>query len=105
MPNEVIERQAKMLAADNRRAEPGIVRVYWFPDEVEVRLVELLPTVPPSGDRVVPFHFRPRSTDDLPAPSGIALIRPEEFGMLPLPSGWGRWEDAIEIESDGEGED
>lgn len=96
--NKTVEQQARSLAADNRQAEPAIVRIYWFPDEQEVRLVGLNPEMPASSDRSLhPFYFRPSPADALPLPSRIALIRPEEFGKLVLPDGWGTWGDAVEI--------
>lgn len=104
MSREAVEQQARLLARENREAEPGITKVYWFPHEIEVRLVEVLPAIPPSGTRIVPFHFRPRPQDNIPAPSGIALVRPDEVGKLLLPQGWGRWEDAVELPENGEDE-
>ena len=99
MSREIVERQAKLLATDNRKADPGIVKVYWFPDDEEVRLVELLASIPRSGEGSVrPFHFRPHAAESLPAPSATALIRPDEFGKLELPSDWGTWDDAILLE-------
>jgi hypothetical protein len=94
-----IREQAVRLARENKRAEPGIVRVYWFPDENEVRLLELEAGIPPSaGDTVEPFHFAPSPRDNLRAPSGIALIRPDEFRKLELPEDWGDWDRAEELE-------
>lgn len=94
-----VERQAKILARENQQAEPDICKIYWFPDEDEVRLVEVHPQVPQSGDgQVHPYFFRPSPADDLPAPSGIALINPAEFGQAQLPPQWGSWDDAIELE-------
>ena len=99
MPQMEIERQAKFLAKQNRVAEPEISKIYWFPDEMEVRLVELLATIPASGDGMVhPYFFRPAPDDNLPAPSGIALIRPDEVDHLQLPPNWGDWNSAVEIE-------
>lgn len=99
MQNPTIEIQAKLLAADNRDAEPDIQRIYWFPDATEVRLIALTPTIPQSSDGIVhPFYFRPSVEDNLPAPSAIALIRPEEFGVLRLPPRWGDWKSAVEME-------
>ena len=90
-----IERQARLLAVDNRRAEPDVARVLWFPNDQEVRLVELTDQVPQSMDgEVHPFYFRASVQDDLPAPSAIAMIRLNEFGRLRLPVGWGDWNDA-----------
>src|SRR6266508_2541493 len=94
----IIEQQARLLAVDNRQAEPDIARVFWFPDIQEVRLVELTDQVPESLDREVhPFYFRASPDDNLPAPSGIAMIRANEFGKLRLPAGWGDWNDAVEL--------
>lgn len=100
MSREQVERQAKLLAKENRQAEPEISKVFWFPDDNEVRLVELHPTIPPSGDgQVHPYFFRPSPADELPAPSGVALIKPEEFGQLKLPASWGDWTIAVELEN------
>src|SRR4051812_48407856 len=99
MTKHDVERQARLLAAENRKAEPGIEKVYWFPDEHEVRLVELMRAIPESDDdQVHPYHFRPSPANDLPAPSGIALIRPDEFGKLRLPERWGGWNEAVLLE-------
>jgi hypothetical protein len=97
MSRQEIKVQAKFLAKENRLAEPEIEKVFWFPDDQEVRLVELISTVPMSGDAVEPFYFRPMPQDNLPAPSGIALIRPEEFRKLRLPPAWGSWDEAEEL--------
>ncbi|MDB5289176.1 MAG: hypothetical protein JWL69_417 [Phycisphaerales bacterium] len=101
MPREEIERQAKLLAKENRKGEPDITSVYWFPDENEVRLVEVLPSVPASHDRRVhPYFFRPAPQDGLPAPSGVALIGADDFGKLQLPPNWGDWNSAVELEDE-----
>lgn len=101
MPRDEVESQAKLLAKENRQSEPEIGKVYWFPDENEVRLVELHPTIPASGDgQVHPFFFQPSPSDNLPAPSGIALVRPDEFGNLQLPPDWGDWDSAVELEDE-----
>src|SRR5438067_1712192 len=93
--NPTIERQARLLAGDNRRAEPQITRIFWFPDEKEVRLIELIDQVPATADgEVRPFYFRASPQDNLPAPSAIAMIRGDEYGRLKLPRGWGEWADA-----------
>ena len=46
---------------------------------------------------VLPFYFRPAPQQDLPLPSGVAMIRAAEFGKLKLPPGWGEWADAVEM--------
>ncbi len=86
---EDIKKQARSLAEENRKADPAIEKVYWFPDGGEVRLVELSEEVPESEDGVLhPFYFQCSPQDNLPAPSGIAIIRPEEFRKLEMPDGW-----------------
>jgi hypothetical protein len=96
---EVIEQQARYLAAENRESDPDITDVYWFPDEDEVRLIEVNETVPKSSEEegVQPFYFRPTPASKLPAPSGIALVRSDEVGRLRLPTKWGDWKSAIRI--------
>jgi hypothetical protein len=97
---EEIEQQALFLAQDNRQADPDIIEVLWFPHDSEVRLVELHLTVPSAEDRTVirPYYFRASPEDHLPAPSGIAMIRPEDKGKLELPADWEvTWDDARKI--------
>jgi hypothetical protein len=101
MPSQIIERQAKLLANENRLAEPSITTIYWFPNDHEVRLVEVLSTVPANGDRQLqPFFFRPSPVDNLPAPSGVAFVRPDEVNRARLPDTWGDWADAVELETE-----
>jgi hypothetical protein len=100
MPIEEIKKQAEMLASENRQAEPQITKVYWFPDANEVRLIEVLPTIPIGDGRVHPFFFRSSPLDNLPAPSGVALVRPEDVDHAELPEDWGNWEDAVELGSE-----
>lgn len=93
-----IEAQARFLAADNRKNDPDVKRVFWFPNEREVRLVELTDVIPTNLDgELHAFWFRASPKDNLPAPSRIALIQPREFGKLRLPSDWGDWQVAKEI--------
>ena len=98
-----IKKQAELLARDNQDAEPSIQAVYWFPDEEEVRLVELTPVVPLNeDDRLHPTYFPPSPEDDLPAPTRMTMIRPEEWRNLRLPSGWS-YDHAILIANGGKG--
>ena len=94
-----IEQQARLLAHHHRQKDPEIVKVLWFPDESEVRLVELDRIIPSlEDDKIIqPFYFRPAPRDQMPAPTAIALIRPEKEGQLELPAGWGTWDDAREL--------
>jgi len=97
-PQDRIREQAEFLAAENRQADPTIEAVYWFPHSVEVRLVEITPEVPRDPDSEAhPFYFPASPRDRLPAPSGIALIRPDEVRQVRLPEGWGDWNDAVEL--------
>lgn len=94
-----IKKQAVLLARENKKAEPGIESIYWIPSTTEVRLIEVeSDTAKCLSGAVEPFYFEPSPTDGLPAPSGVALIRPEEFGKLELPADWGSWEDAEQLE-------
>lgn len=102
MSHEVVERQARLLATKNREAEPEITEIYWFPDDAEVRLVEVLANMPPSGEEIAPFYFRADPSKDLPVPSGIALVRPDEIRAKPLPKAWGAWDRAKRINEAGE---
>lgn len=97
-PQDGIRDQAELLAAENRKADPMIEGVFWFPDPIEVRLVETTPEVPRSPDKEVhPFYFPATPHDQLPAPSAVALIRPDEVRHVRLPEGWGAWNDAVEL--------
>lgn len=99
-PTDEIKKQALRLARDNKRAEPGIQSIYWVPDTREVRLIEVDPDVAKSlSGAIEPFYFSPSPADGLPSPSGIALIRPDEFHFLRMPDGWGDWDkvQALEI--------
>jgi hypothetical protein len=93
-----IQEQARLLADDNRKAEPAITTVFWFPDPDEVRLVEVHSGIAATPEGPLhPFFFRESPDDNLPAPSGIVLVRPEEVRQRELPEEWGSWEDGIEL--------
>ncbi len=48
--NSAVQEQARLLAADNRNAQPDIGRIFWFPDEEEVRLIEVTEQIPVSSE-------------------------------------------------------
>lgn len=99
MDTTAIKTQASELARANKQAEPAIEKVYWFPNDKEIRLVELeQTTVPALSGRVEPFFFGPSPQDGLTVPSGIAIIQTQEFKKLELPQEWGTWNDAVELE-------
>jgi hypothetical protein len=91
--HEDIEAAARRLADFNREAEPGLQAIYLFPAEDEIRLIEVDPTTLPS-DSIEPYYFGADPANRLFFPSAIALIRPEEVGVLALPEGWGTWSEA-----------
>lgn len=93
--NATIRDQALLLAEEARRSDPSIIKFYWFPAQNEVRLVEVATDMQPSPDQEVqPFYFPASPQHNLPALSGVALIRDGEDGKLKLPEGWGTWADA-----------
>ena len=95
--NPVVEQEAKLLAMESK-VDSDIVKVYWFPDDHEVRLLQLTEQVPAyPEEELYPFYFRASPKDNLPLPSAVILIRPDEFGKFKLPSKWGDWADAIEL--------
>lgn len=97
-----IRHQAIRLAGETLRADPAIRKIYWFPDENEVRLIELEENCPSSqSGEVEPFYFEASPEDGLIFPSGVAMIRPEEYGRLNPPEGWGNWDDAQELAVEG----
>ncbi len=96
MDKKKMRQLAERLATANAESEPTLRKVLWFPHEVELRLVEVMDDVIAS-DSVIAFHFGPDAPGGIPVPSAIALIRPQEFRAIPLPEGWGNWDDAEEI--------
>ena len=97
--NATIQKQAIVLAEEARRTDPNIIKFFRFPDENEVRLVEVATDMQPSSPdgEVQPSYFPPASKHNMPALSGVALIRDGEQGVLRLPAGWGGWDVAVEL--------
>jgi hypothetical protein len=92
-----IREEALKLALDAREGDPDVVKIYWFPHDREVHLILVHQnTVVNPTNRVEPFYFD--ATARVPVPSGLAIIRPNEFGKLRMPKGWGDWKDALELE-------
>jgi len=94
-----IEAVARKLARYNQEADLGITASYLFPSKTEIRLIHLDENSPQTteGEPIAPFYFGPDRIGGITYPSAIALIRPEEKGQLPLPTGWGTWDDAALI--------
>jgi len=85
----------KKLIEYHTEAEPSIVRVYRFPSEQEIRLVEVdEETWLTEGNRMEAWYFGPDPNGEIHYPAGVALIRPEEESHLLPPEGWGDWNQA-----------
>lgn len=98
MSIKLIEAQARKLAQHNKKVEPGIEKIYWFPSRKEIRLVELEENmIPALSGRLEPCYFRASPQDGFTFPFVLAIIRTKEFGELKLPRGWGKWDDAVEL--------
>ncbi len=93
---ESIEEAAQKLADYNMEAAPETEAIYYFPHPDEIRLIETDPTTL-SDTEIVPYYFGASPQSGIPFRSSIALIRPEEAFRLPLPLGWGAWEDAVKL--------
>jgi hypothetical protein len=89
---ESIYETAKRLAKANAEAEPNIKEIYLFPNDKEIRLIEIDTTTVPSP-QIEPFYIGSTPASGIAFPSAIALIRPEEKDLDP-PDDWGAWEDA-----------
>ena len=98
-----IKKQALLLAKEARIADSSIVRFFWFPNGEQVRLVEISSDMlPASGDEVEPVFFRPAPEHGMPALSGVAMIREDEYLSIKLPTEWGTWDEAVELTRDAE---
>jgi hypothetical protein len=86
---------AKHLAEAHKQADPEIEQIWMIedPSGSEVRLLEVSGSVGNTG-AVLPFRFTARPDLDVPYPSVIVLVSPEEKAQidrseLDLPSTWG----------------
>lgn len=87
MSGHTIEEAAKKLAQANAESEASISRIYWFPDERQIRLVEVdRESIKTEDNAVHPFYFSP--VEGIPFPSGVALIHPDEERVKALPDEW-----------------
>jgi len=90
-----IEDEAKSLAASNAEASPEITEIWWFPDNEEIRLIEVDSTLPGS-DEISPYCFPPDPIGGVHYRIAIALVKPEEKA-LPVPEGWVGWDEAQRV--------
>lgn len=90
-----VEEVARDLAAAHRRADPEIQQIFMVadPEMAEVRLLEVSGAVGNTGS-IMPFRFTARPDLDVPFPSVVILMSPEEKELLDrqelhLPDTWG----------------
>lgn len=95
---------AERLAQWNADSEESVVRIWWFPSEEEIRLIEVDDSTLAAPDkRAQPYYF-PARLPEVPYPCGIALVRPEEEQNIALPAAWNAsWNDAVLIFERGNG--
>ncbi len=90
--NDPIADVARKLAEAHRKADPETSAVYLSRDPKEIRLVEVSNEVLTTWE-VLPIGFDADPDEDIPYPSKIVLLSPEEWdelkrGNLPLPESW-----------------
>jgi hypothetical protein len=88
---------AKRLAVANARKEPSILETYWFPEYSEIRLVQVDQSTTASCGAAQFFYFKPDPSHGLNFPSRIAIVQPNEFRALQLPTGWSGWDRAERV--------
>lgn len=86
-----VEKMAMRLAVENADAVTDIQEIWFFPNEQEIRLIEINSSIAPD-EEISPFHFPAAPNDGYFLPIAVALINPESK-TLPLPDSWGKWED------------
>jgi len=91
-----IRETAEMLADANLESDPNIKRIYLFPSQEEIRLVEVDETAQPNylDTPLRPFYFGASASSGIDYISAIALIRPEDERRIELPEDWGDWSSA-----------
>ncbi len=97
---EKVKNEAIKLAKENKKAEPNILKIFWFPHEEEIRLIEVEDDIPDSIENEIEVFYFGQS-QNVPINSAIGLIRSNEIGKLKLPENWGNWAVAEELEVNG----
>ena len=90
--NDAITDVARKLAEAHRKADPETLAIYLSRDPEEIRLVEVSNEILTTW-AVLPIGFDADPDEDIPYPSKIVLLSPEEWdevnrGKLPLPESW-----------------
>ncbi len=94
---EKVKTEAIKLAKENKKAEPNILKIFWFPHEEKFRLIEVEDDIPDSFENEIEVFYFGQS-QNVPLNSAIGLIRSNEIGKLKLPENWGNWAVAEELE-------
>lgn len=94
MRNEIVK-YARELADYSVGFEPAIKEIYLFPADDEIRMIYVDPTTLPSEETPTPFYNPPDPQGGIPYPYIVAIILPEEKGLLQLPKDWGDWASAV----------
>ncbi len=90
--NDPIADVARKLAEAHRKADPETSAIYLSRDPKEIRLVEVSNEALTTWE-VLPIGFDPDPDENIPYPSKIVLLSPEEWdevkrGNLSLPESW-----------------
>src|SRR5690606_33183740 len=89
---------AESLAAFHADSDSAGERIYWFPSEEAVRLIDIVPTAMPHDPGALhPYFFGARPKDGITLPSALVVITPEDVATATPPDGWGSWADAVLI--------
>ena len=96
MEQEILE-AARKLAMDSSDLYDEGVEVYAFPGTDQIRLVALDPIAMPSHERIAAFYFGADPKHGVNYPHGLAVVPPEEKGVVPPPEGWGNWDEAVKV--------
>lgn len=87
-----IKEAAQRLADLNAEAVPEIQEIWLFPNDREIRLIEVHPLLPPD-DEIIPFHFPADPVNGVGYPIAVALVSFVNR-ELHLPEDWGSWDSA-----------
>jgi hypothetical protein len=96
-PDE-LRRAAQALAEFHAEGEDNLLKILWFPDAREIRLIDVDRTAPPHPGGIHPFYFGPDPAFGVPFPSAIAVVAPEDLLEQEPPARWGvEWSDGVPL--------
>jgi hypothetical protein len=99
-PFNTTKEAAEEIARENAEDNTEISEIWLFPDDREVRLIEIDETAmpyPPDANRISAYSFPPYPGTRSPFRFAVAVIRSEDKKRLDPPRGWGTWDDAEKI--------